>query len=287
MLADGTASDTVIDPAGKTLATLPSTAEKPPALPNILFTTSGAQNFDTLLIRPSSTNPGHAKPGARLPVILSVYAGPGVKNVEHTPARYFEDQCLADAGFAVVTLDGRGTPGHDRDFERATKYDLIDLPLQDQIDGLQSMAHKFPDLDLSRAGVTGWSFGGYFTAMATIRRPDIFKVGVAGAPVVDFADYDTAYTERYLGLPQTSPDAYARSNVLTYADKLARPLLIMHGLTDDNVYFENTVKLTQALIHAGKPYNLLLLPGTHLLPDPLLRTRVSETRLAFLKEHLR
>jgi dipeptidyl-peptidase-4 len=283
MLADGTMADTVIDPAGKTLATLPSTAERPPALPNILFTTAGPRNLDALLIRPTT----HAKAGARLPVILAVYAGPGVKNVEHTPIRYLEDQCMADAGFAVVTLDGRGTPGRDRDFERATKYDLIDLPLQDQIDGLQALGRKFPELDLSRAGVTGWSFGGYFTAMATIRRPDVFKVGVAGAPVVDFADYDTAYTERYLGLPQTSPDAYAKSNVLTYADKLARPLLIMHGLTDDNVYFENTVKLTQALIQAGKPYNLLLLPGTHLLPDPVLRTRVSETRLAFLKEHLK
>jgi dipeptidyl-peptidase-4 len=104
--------------------------------------------------------------------------------------------------------------------------------------------------------------------------------------VVDFADYDTAYTERYLGLPQTDPEGYKKSNVLTYAAQLQRPLLIMHGLTDDNVYFENTVKLTQALITAGKPYNLLLLPGTHLLPDPLLRARVSETRAAFLTAHL-
>jgi dipeptidyl-peptidase-4 len=141
-------------------------------------------------------------------------------------------------------------------------------------------------MDMSRIGVEGWSFGGYFTAMATIRRPDIFKAGVAGAPVVDFADYDTAYTERYLGTPQDDPDGYKRSNVLTYAAGLQRPLLIMHGLTDDNVYFQNTVKLTQALITAGKPYDLLLLPGTHLLPDPLLRARVSETRAAFLKAHL-
>ena len=142
-------------------------------------------------------------------------------------------------------------------------------------------------MDMGRVGVTGWSFGGYFTAMATIRRPDIFRAGVAGAPVVDFADYDTAYTERYLGLPHDHEAAYKVSNVLTYAAGLARPLLIMHGLTDDNVYFENTVKLTQALIAAGKPYNLLLLPGTHLLPDPLLRARVSEARAGFLKEQLK
>ena len=137
-------------------------------------------------------------------------------------------------------------------------------------------------MDLSRTGVTGWSFGGYFTAMATIRRPDVFAVGVAGAPVVDFADYDTAYTERYLGTPEADPDGYRASDVLTYAAALQRPLLLMHGLTDDNVYFENTVKLTQALIAAGRPYDLLLLPGTHLLPDPRLRAEVARARARFL-----
>ncbi|MEJ0049326.1 MAG: prolyl oligopeptidase family serine peptidase [Rhodospirillales bacterium] len=182
---------------------------------------------------------------------------------------------------------GRGTPGRDHDFERATKFNLIDLPLQDQVEGLQALATRFPEMDLSRVGITGWSFGGYFTAMATARRPDIFRAGVAGAPVVDWRDYDTAYTERYLGLPETNADAYKVSNVLTYAAGLSRPLLIMHGLTDDNVYFQNTVKLTQALIAAGKPYNLLLLPGTHQLPDPKLRARAGETRAAFLWDHLK
>ena len=100
--------------------------------------------------------------------------------------------------------------------------------------------------------------------------------------MVDFADYDTAYTERYLGAPEADPEGYRASNVLTYAAELQRPLLLMHGLTDDNVYFENTVKLTQALIAAGRPYNLLLLPGTHLLPDPKLRAAVARARAGFL-----
>jgi dipeptidyl-peptidase-4 len=103
---------------------------------------------------------------------------------------------------------------------------------------------------------------------------------------VDFEDYDTAYTERYLGIPQDAPEAYRISNVLTYAAGLQRPLLIMHGLTDDNVYFENTFKLTQALIAAGKPYTLLILPGTHQLPDPLLRARVDERRADYFKKAL-
>ncbi len=281
-LADGTAGTLLLDTAGRTLATLPSRAEPPPHMPEVEFTTAGALQFDTAIIRPQFFLRGKS-----YPVVLAVYAGPGVKTVFRTPRAFLEDQCLADEGFVVVALDGRGTPGRDRDFERATKFDLIDLPLQDQVDGLQSLEKRYPEMDPSRVGVEGWSFGGYFTAMATIRRPDIFRVGVAGAPVVDFDDYDTAYTERYLGLPAAHPEAYAKSNVLTYAAKLARPLLIMHGLTDDNVYFENTVKLTQALIGAGKPYNLLLLPGTHLLPDPVLRARVDDTRAAFLKQNLK
>jgi dipeptidyl-peptidase-4 len=279
--ADGTAGTAILDAAGKTLATLPSRAATPPWLPNVQFTVSGEENFDTVIIRPRNF---HA--GARYPVVMSVYGGPGIKTVFHTPRSYFEDQCIADQGFVVVELDGRGTPGRGRDFERATKFDLIDLPLADHIDGLQSLAKRFPELDTSRVGITGWSFGGYFTAMATIRRPDIFRAGAAGAPVVDFADYDTAYTERYLGLPETNADAYARSNVLTYAGGLARPLLIMHGLTDDNVYFENSVKLTQALLRAGRPYDLLLLPGTHLLTDPLLRARVNQAKVDFLAKNL-
>jgi dipeptidyl-peptidase-4 len=279
--ADGSVATRVLDAKGNVLAALPSKAETMPAAPDVQFLRVGDLQMDALVVRPRSFSAG-----AHYPVILSVYAGPTVKVVLRAPRIYAEDQCLADEGFIVASVDGRGTPGRGRDWERATKDDLIDLPLDDQIAGLQGLGKIVPQMDLSRVGVEGWSFGGYFTAMATIRRPDIFKAGVAGAPVVDFADYDTAYTERYLGLPQTDPEGYKKSNVLTYAAQLQRPLLIMHGLTDDNVYFENTVKLTQALITAGKPYNLLLLPGTHLLPDPLLRARVSETRAAFLTAHL-
>jgi dipeptidyl-peptidase-4 len=279
--ADGSVGTAVRDASGKLLGLLPSRAEAMPPPPGVQFLRVGARDMDASVVRPA----GFAA-ARHYPVVLSVYAGPTVKVVTRAARRYAEDQCLADQGFIVVSIDGRGTPGRDRDWERATKNDLIDLPLADQIDGLQALGRAVPQMDMSRIGVEGWSFGGYFTAMATIRRPDIFKAGVAGAPVVDFADYDTAYTERYLGTPQDDPDGYKRSNVLTYAAGLQRPLLIMHGLTDDNVYFQNTVKLTQALITAGKPYDLLLLPGTHLLPDPLLRARVSETRAAFLKAHL-
>ena len=279
--ADGTRDVLVRDAAGRVLARLPSAAETP-SRPRIAFTTAGARGFDALVVRPQAFMPGR-----RYPVILSVYAGPGFKQVFRTPGAYLGEQCLADQGFVVVSLDARGTPGRGHDWERATKGNLIDLPLQDQVAGLQALGHRFPEMDLTRAGIYGWSFGGYFTAMATIRRPDVFKVGVAGAPVVDWADYDTAYTERYLGLPRDDPDGYRVGNVLTYAASLSRPLLLMHGLTDDNVYFQNTVQLTQALIAAGRPYELLLLPGTHQLSDPKLSARVAEARSDFLAARLR
>jgi dipeptidyl-peptidase-4 len=281
-LADGSAGTVLRRADGSAVATLPSQADTPPSIPNVQYLTAGPHDFDAQVVRPADFVAGR-----KYPVVLSVYAGPTVKIVHRAPRLSFEDQCLANHGFVVVSLDGRGTPGRDHDFEHATKNNLIDLPLADQIEGLQALGKIVPEMDMARVGVEGWSFGGYFTAMATIRRPDVFKAGAAGAPVVDFADYDTAYTERYLGTPQQDPAGYKASNVLTYAANLSRPLLIMHGLTDDNVYFENTVKLTQALINAGKPYRLLLLPGTHLLPDPLLRARVDEIRAAFLAENLK
>ena len=280
--ADGSRATRVMNAAGQPLATLPSVAEPLPFSVHAEFTKAGPLDMDALIVRPDNF-----RKGARYPVILSVYAGPGSKTVYRTPASYAADQCLANHGYVVVSFDGRGTPGRDHDFERATKNNLIDLPLQDQVDGIQSLGKRYRELDLRHVGVYGWSFGGYFTLMATSRRPDVFSVGVAGAPPVDFADYDTAYTERYLGTPQDDPEGYRKSNVLTYAPQLSVPLLIMHGLTDDNVYFENTMKLTQSLLRAGKPYDLMLLPGTHMLTDPVLRARVDAAREAYFARTLK
>lgn len=219
-------------------------------------------------------------------MLLSVYAGPTVKNVTAAPRHMLEQQCMADQGFIVVTIDNRGTPGRDRAFERVIKGNLIDIALADQIEGLEALGALTPQMDMSRVGVYGWSFGGYFSAMATLRRGDIFKAGIAGAPVVDWQDYDTAYTERYLGQPKDNVEGYRRSNVLTYVQQLSSPLVLVHGVTDDNVYFEHSVKLTQALLAADKHYELILLPGTHQLPDPKLRASLELQELAFFRRTL-
>lgn len=273
-LLDGHFGCAVLDADGRPLATIRSVAETPPRWPTTEITqTRGAPAFDAAITRPRDF-----KAGPKYPVILQVYAGPMAKRVNAVKRDYFVDQWMADQGYVVVRLDGRGTPWKGRDWERIIKGNFIDIPLNDQIAGLQALATEYPELDLSRVGATGWSWGGYFSAMAAIRRPDIFRAGVVGAPVITWENYDTHYTERYLGQPQENPAAYRVSNVTTYVNELQRPLLLIHGLTDDNVYFQHTLQLADALFLAGKPYELLPMTGTHMISDPLIRLR-RETRI--------
>ncbi|HEY3636839.1 MAG TPA: DPP IV N-terminal domain-containing protein [Rhizomicrobium sp.] len=280
-LLDGTLGVDILSRDGKMIAALPSKAEAPPFMPAPDYSTVGKLGFDAMVLRPRDFDSKR-----KYPVILSVYGGPAAKTVWAAPRDYFADQCMADRGYIVVTSDNRGTPGRDSAWFRAVKGNAIDIPLQDQVEALQALGARVPQMDMGRVGVFGWSFGGYFSAMATMRRPDVFAAGIAGAPVVDWQDYDTYYTERYMGLPDANADGYRKSNVLTYADQLSRPLLIVHGVTDDNVHFENSMKLTIALLKAGKPYDLMLLPGTHMLADELLRARETERQMDFFAAHL-
>ncbi|MFI5336686.1 MAG: DPP IV N-terminal domain-containing protein, partial [Opitutales bacterium] len=282
-LFDGRYGVEVMSAEGRTLATLAGKAENPPALPTTELTQARSlPAFDAAVTRPRNFQPGRL-----YPVILSVYAGPTAKRVNALIRDYFPDQWMADQGYVVVRLDGRGTPWKGRDWERVIKGNLIDVPLHDQIAGLQALAGQYPEIDLTRVGVTGWSFGGYFSAMATIRRPDVFRAGVAGAPVITWENYDTHYTERYLSLPQTAPDAYRVSDVTTYARELRRPLLLIHGLTDDNVYFQHTLQLADALFLAGKPYELLPQLGTHMIADPLVKLRQQQRIIEFFNLNLK
>jgi dipeptidyl-peptidase-4 len=280
-LADGSQGVDLMTRDGKEIARLPSVAETPPFMPKPQHFNVGSHDFDALVLTPRNFDPKK-----KYPVILSVYGGPAAKTVWAAPRQYFQQQCMADQGYIVAVSDNRGTPGHDAAWMRAIKNNAIDIPLSEQVEALQALGKRVPQMDLSRTGVFGWSFGGYFSAMATIRRPDVFAAGVAGAPVVDWQDYDTFYTERYMGLPGKNVDGYRKSNVLTYAANLKRPLLIVHGVTDDNVHFQNTMQLTLALLRAGKPYDLLLLPGTHMLSDDVIRARETERQMEFLAEHL-
>lgn len=249
---------------------LPSIAQKPPFVPNLEVTQVGAQSYRSLLVRPRNF-----EPGKKYPVLVHVYGGPHHNQVNAIAGMYLLDQWLADHGFIVFMADGRGTPLRGNPWEHAISGNFGDIPVDDQVAALQAAGERFPEMDLSRVGIFGWSFGGYMAALAVLRRPDVFHVGVAGAPVVDWRDYDTCYTERYLGTPQENPDGYNRSSLLTYAGSLRRPLVIIHGTADDNVLFFHSLKLSAALFRAGKPHELVPLPGlTHMVPDPLMTERL-------------
>jgi dipeptidyl-peptidase 4 len=285
-LADGSSGLTVERTPGSEgkpeIGQLKSVAEEPPFMPKVEFTKVGAQGLEALIIRPRDFDPKK-----KYPVIDSVYGGPHTNMVNATPRGYVLQQWLADQGFIVVSIDGRGTPRRGRDWERSIKNNVIDGPLDDQVEGLKDLGTKYPEMDMARVGITGWSFGGYFSAIASMRRPDIFKAGAAGAPVVDWRDYDTHYTERYLGLPDTDKAGYDKSSVLTYCKDLKVPLLIIHGTADDNVYFMHSLKMTEALFRAGKTFEFLPLAGfTHMVPDPEVTVKLQGRIVTFFKKNL-
>ena len=279
---------------GSLLGELPSVAAEPPFVPktNLEWIGSdrpspGLQNgYYTTAFYPRNFDPA-TKRG--YPVIVDVYGGPGHQQVVASMRPYLLDQWLADQGFIVVAIDGRGTPGRGVVWERAIAGHFGSVPLDDQVEALKLLGAKHPEMDLDRVGITGWSFGGYMAALAVLRRPDVFKAAVAGAPVTDWMDYDTCYTERYLGVPGDNhyPDAYKEGSLLTYADQLSRPLLLIHGTADDNVYFRHSLKLEEALFRAGKEAEFLPLNSfTHMVPDPVVRTRLEERIARFFQRHL-
>jgi len=261
---------------------LPSVAEEPSFEPRVEMLEVGDRGYHAALIRPRNFDAGK-----RYPVIVDVYGGPHHLHVAAAKNRWLLDQWYADQGFIVVAIDGRGTPGRGRDWERAIFQKFGSVPLDDQVAALTAMGEQFPCMDLKRVGITGWSFGGYMSALAVLRRPDVFSAGVAGAPVVDWLDYDTHYTERYLGIPPRDEAAYKEGSLLTYAADLRRPLLLLHGTADDNVYFRHSLKLVDALFRAGKPFEMLPLSGlTHMVPDPVVMERLHSRIVEFFRKHL-
>lgn len=218
-----------------------------------------------------------------LPVVMDPYGGPHAQRVTAAHNAHLASQWLADQGFAVVVVDGRGTPARGPSWERAVHGDLAAPVLDDQVTALHAAAEVHPYLDLTRVGVRGWSFGGYLAALAVLRRPDVFAAAVAGAPVTDWRLYDTYYTERYLGHPDTDPDNYRRSDLVADAADLRRPLLLIHGLADDNVVAAHTLQLSRALLSAGRPHEVLPLSGiSHMTPQEVVAENLLVLQVEFL-----
>ena len=267
---------------GDLLRTITSHAEVPLVEPAPHFRRYGTLGIPTAVLFPT----GHV-PGTKLPVLMNPYGGPHAQMVLNSRGVHCTSQWFADQGFAVVVADGRGTPGLGTRWEREVKWDLARKVLEDQVDALRAAADEYPDLDTSRVGIRGWSFGGYLAALAVLRRPDVFHAAVAGAPVTEWRLYDTAYTERYLGNPTVDPAPYDATSLIPDAPKLSRPLLLVHGLADDNVVAAHTLLLSSALLAAGRPHEVLPLSGvTHMTPQTVVAENLLLHQLDFLRRSL-
>jgi dipeptidyl-peptidase 4 len=282
---------------GAPATAIASVAERPalPAPRPVLFG-AGPRQIRTAVVFPSWHQPGQGT----LPVLLDPYGGPHGQQVIKARGAYLTSQWFAEQGFAVVIADGRGTPARGPGWERAVAGDLAGPPLEDQVDALRAAADRFGDLDTGRVAIRGWSFGGYLAALAVLRRPDVFHAAVAGAPPTDWHLYDTHYTERYLGRPDSDGGSYDRSSLVflaersmagalaTEGDPLApRPLLLIHGLADDNVVVAHTLRLSGALLAAGYPHSVLPLTGiTHMAAQETVAENLLLLQLDFLRRAL-
>ena len=266
---------------------IPSLAQSPDLPhPEPLFLSAGPSGIRTAVLFPS-----WHEPGCKLPVLMDPYGGPHSQRVLKATGAFLASQWFAEQGFAVVVADGRGTPGRGPAWDRAIGGDWATKVLEDQVTALQAAAGSFADLDQSRVAIRGWSFGGYLSALAVMRRPDVFHAAIAGAPVTDWRLYDTHYTERYLGDPAENPAAYENNSLNNDPERavasVIRPLLIIHGLADDNVFVAHSLRFSSALLAAGYPHWVLPLSGvTHMTPQEVVAENLLLFQVNFLRSAL-
>jgi dipeptidyl-peptidase-4 len=216
----------------------------------------GTTLYGRLLLPPDSPASG------KIPLIVNIYGGPAAQMVRKgTPGAF--DEILASKGFAIFAVDNRGTPGRDRKFQTAIRHEFGAIELKDQLTALDQLLAQYPQLDKDRIAIWGWSNGGSMTLYA-MTHSDRFRAGVAVAPVTNQVNYDSIYTERYMGLLKDDKTGYEQSDVTLSADKLHGALLLVHGTSDDNVHFQNSIQMIDALIKAGKQFRLMIYPNkTH------------------------
>lgn len=306
---------------GEQSATISSTAAEPGFAPNVTFTRLGEHQLYTAIIAPSPSSPyAHSD---KLPVLMKPYGGPGFQQVVASQSFYWEGQWWADQGFLVVTADGRGTTGRGPAWDREIFEDMKDVTLADQIEAVNALPEAvarlnadaespaaqlaasdqadaenrppvlratsrqreaIPMPDLDKVCMIGWSYGGFLSALAVLDAPNVFKAACAGAPPTDWTLYDTHYTERYLGL---DPDVYRHNGIVQDAPGLVRPLMLIHGFADDNVTIAHSLRLSQALMAAGRPHTFLPLTGiTHMTNDETVAENLLTLQRDFLRDAL-
>ena len=261
-----------------------SLAESPNFKSQVHVLQTGSHKVNTAVIFPQEHEYGSKK----LPVMMRPYGGPHGPQVQNGALSYAIDQWFADQGFVVIIADNRGTGGRGPAWDHAIYQDFVNPVIDDQVSAIADVARHFPDdVDASRVGITGWSFGGYLSALAVMKRPDVFHAAVAGAPVTEWLWYDTAYTERYLGHPEKFPEIYEDHSLIPMANQLERPLMLVHGLADDNVVAAHSLSLSGALLANKKPHTVLPLSGvTHMTPQEIISENLMLLTVEYLKEQL-
>ncbi len=232
--------------------------------------------------------PPNADASQKLPLIVNVYGGPTAQEVHKawSGGNSLFHQILAKEGFAIFTVDNRGSGNRGRKFSAALRGQFGRVELKDQLTALDQLYEKYPQLDRTRTGVWGWSYGGFMT-LYSLTHSDRFKAGISVAPVTGWRDYDSIYTERYLSLPKDNASGYDDS-VVNAAGRLQGSLLLVHGTSDDNVHFQNTIQMTDALIKAGKQFRMMIYPNkTHGISGPTTRTQLFRMMEDFWNKELK
>ncbi len=270
---------------GQPLHAFDSFAETPKVEIRVNQLTTGSNSVNTAVLFPTD----HVMGSRKLPVMMRPYGGPHGSQVLNAALMYAEDQWYADQGYVVIVADNRGTPGRGPAWDREIFHDFVNPVLDDQVAALQTVAAHYPDdVDASRVAIAGWSFGGYLAALAVMERPDVFHVAVAGAPVTEWKWYDTAYTERYLGHPDEFPEVYQACSLLPRAANLQRPLMLVHGLADDNVVSAHSLALSGELLAHRKPHTVLPLSGvSHMTPQEVVAENLMLLTVDFFNQHLK
>jgi dipeptidyl-peptidase-4 len=241
--------------------------------------TDGAQLFARMI------KPAGFSPDKKYPVIVMIYGGPGVQAVRDTWGGAGFDQVLAQKGYLVWQLDNRGSAGRGHTWESQIYHETGAHELNDQLDGVRYLA-TLGFADMTRVGISGWSYGGYMTLYALANAPDKFKAGIAGAPVTDWRNYDSIYTERYMGLPDDNAEGYKRSSPQTKAAEITARLLILHNIEDDNVHFQNSLQMANALEREGKQFQMIVYPQkSHGVSGPLQK-QMQQAMLDFFEKAL-
>lgn len=281
------------DVASMVVAPIENHAETPGFTPNVQFARIGERKLYTAIVLPSENSAyAHAD---TLPVLMKPYGGPGFQQVVESQSFYWDAQWWADQGYIVVTADGRGTTGRGPRWDREIYLGMKAVTLADQVDAVHALPGalaeiaaetgvSMPKPDLDRVAMIGWSYGGFLSALAVLDAPDTFAAACAGAPPTDWTLYDTHYTERYLGL---DPATYERNSIIKDAPKLSRPLMLIHGFADDNVTIANSLRLSQALMAAGRKHTFLPLNGiTHMTNDETVARNLLLLQRDFLADAL-